>query len=178
MKNDGDIIDGIKKRDEKAFGLLVDRYGGLIRSIISYHLQSFKSEQEECVNDVLLAIWQNISSYDEQKNSLKNWIGAICKYKAIDCKRKYHAHLSYDELDDNLPSAKDALLEAEIEAEIESILSCLDSEDRQIFYRHYILGEKIAEISKSTEKSPGFLFNRLSRGRNKIRKTFKEVIYK
>jgi RNA polymerase sigma-70 factor (ECF subfamily) len=174
---DRKIIDGIKKHDEKAFEMLVDSYGGLIKSIVSFHMRSFREYQEECVNDILLSIWQNIKSYDESRNTLKNWIGAICRYKAIDYKRKYYKTFMVDALDENVPDLKNAF-ENDIADETESILSCLKKEDREIFYRHYILGEKITEIAETDGRSPGVLFNRLSRGRNKIRNTFKGVIYK
>jgi len=35
----------------------------------------------------LLAIWDNIDSFDEDKNSFKNWVAAISKYKSIDYQR-------------------------------------------------------------------------------------------
>lgn len=57
----------------------------------------------------------------------------------------------------------------EIEEETESILMCLSESDREVFYRHYILGEKVEEIAKRKNKTPAFFYNRLSRGRNKIR---------
>lgn len=41
------------------------------------------------MNDVLLAIWDHIDSFQPEKNSFKNWIAAIEKYKAIDYLRKY-----------------------------------------------------------------------------------------
>ena len=60
-----------------------------IKSIIQKHLASFQDVQEECMDDVLLANWNYIEKYDEEKNTLKNWIAAITKYKSIDYARKY-----------------------------------------------------------------------------------------
>ena len=59
------------------------------KSIIQKYLASFEDVQEECMDDVLLAIWNHIEKYDEEKNILKNWIVAITKYKYIDYARKY-----------------------------------------------------------------------------------------
>ena len=39
-------------------------------------------------NDILFSIWQNIDRFDANKNTLKNWIGAVSKYRAINYKRK------------------------------------------------------------------------------------------
>ena len=41
------------------------------KSIIQKHLASFEDVQEECMDDVLLAIWNHIEKYDEEKNTLK-----------------------------------------------------------------------------------------------------------
>lgn len=176
MISDESIIKGILIHDEKAFEIMIDKYGGLIKSIVSYHLFSLKDYQDECVNDILLSIWQNIKSYDESKNTLKNWIGAVSKYKCIDYKRKYYKNQCFDELDENIVDARNDF-ENELEDEIESILCYLKEEDRVLFLRYYILGEKINEIAEETDSTPAFLFNRLSRGRKKLRKIFKGVFY-
>lgn len=155
--------------------MLVDTYGGLIKSIVSFHLSEFSQYRDECINDILLSIWQNMKSFDENKNSLKNWIGAISKYKSIDYIRKHYKDLSFDELDESIPDSR-SNFETEISDEIQSLLSSLKEEDRSIFYKYYILGEKVNEIARDTQKSPAYLFNRLSRGRKKLRKTFKGVV--
>ena len=89
MSLDREIVEGIKRKDENAFNILVDIYGGVIKSIVIYHMRGFLEYTDECINDVLLSVWNNIESYDSEKNSLKNWLGAIAKYKCIDYKKKY-----------------------------------------------------------------------------------------
>ena len=55
--------------------------------------------QDECINDVLLAIWNNINSFDEERSTFKNWIMGIARFKSIDYKRKYLKHLEYENID-------------------------------------------------------------------------------
>ncbi len=83
------VVNQLRKRNEKALDFIIDQYSGLIKSIIQKHLASFEDVQEECMDDVLLVIWNHIEEYDEEKNTLKNWIAAITKYKSIDYARKY-----------------------------------------------------------------------------------------
>ncbi len=172
MPTDKEIIEGLKHRDAKSFSDFVDAYGALIKSIVNYHLYDFKDLCEECINDVLLAVWNNVESFNPDKNTFKNWVGAISKYKTIDYKRKYRREKSFSELSESTPDTRDYFKNAE--EEINSILSCLSPNDRELFYRHYILGEKVEKIAKNSGKSSAFLFNRLSRGRKKLRKTLKE----
>ncbi|HQE65526.1 MAG TPA: sigma-70 family RNA polymerase sigma factor [Bacillota bacterium] len=173
---DEQIVRGIINKDKNALALLVDTYGSLIKSIVGYHLSSLKLYQEECINDVLLSIWQNMKRFDKSKNSLKNWIGAICKYKCIDYKRKYCREICFAELDENIPDDKYEF-ESILNSEIDSLLEGLDPRDRELFYRHYILGENIEHIAAQISKAPSILYNRLSRGRRKLRQILQRSGY-
>lgn len=169
--NDRQLVCGILHKDEQALDCLVDRYGGLIKSIVSFHLCDIY--RDECINDILLSIWNNISKYDSAKNSLKNWIGAVCKYKCIDYKRKYYKE-QFSQLDENIPSSfsiESNLLKQEIENDIDSLLSALSPEDQVIFRKRYIDNETTEEISHSMNISSSVLYNRLSRGRQKLKKS-------
>ena len=172
MDTDEKLVSGVKARDEAALELLISKYGGLIKSIVSGHLSQMPSHVDECVNDILFSVWENIGRYDPRKNSLKNWIGAISKYKCIDYKRKYYKELCAEELDPAAVSdsgADAAVIQKEIMGEIMSLLGCLKPRDRKLFYRRYILSESIEEIAESSGESAAALYNRLSRGRKKLR---------
>lgn len=161
------LVQGIAAGDEQALLQLIDAYGGLIKSIVRYHLSGYNHLQEEAMQDILLAVWQNIASFDSSRSSLKNWIGAVAKYKCIDYKRRSMHEPVFSELNETMP---DERFDPQLRTDIESILECLPSADRELFYRHYILGEPVAQIAKKQNKSPGFLYNRLSRQRRRLRK--------
>ena len=172
MDTDERLAAGLAAKDEKALEALIEKYGGLIKAIVSRHLSRMPGHIGECVNDILFSVWSNIDRFDPGKNSLKNWIGAISKYKCIDYKRKYFKELCSEELDPNAAAkcgAEDALIRKETMAEIMSLLSCLKPRDRRLFYRRYILSEPIREIAEKSGEDPAVLYNRLSRGRKKLR---------
>lgn len=77
---DDELVYLIIKKNQSAFDELIRRYGGLIKSIVKYHLKDIAMWQEECINDILFSIWKNIDRFDARKNTLKNWIGAVSKY--------------------------------------------------------------------------------------------------
>ena len=52
---------------KKALAYVIDEYGGLLMSVIRKHLFYLPEKQEECFDDVLLKIWQNIESFHEEK---------------------------------------------------------------------------------------------------------------
>ncbi len=169
MDVDQKIADGIRAKDEKAFELLVDAYGGLIKSIVSRHL-SGTMYAEECINDCLLSFWQNMKRFDPRKNTLKNWIGAVCKYRCIDYLRRHYRESCLCPLTEDIPVQEST----DIQDLADELLSGLKPRDRQLFYDHYISGKSIVEIAQLTGDSPERLYNRLSIGRRKLRTHFKE----
>lgn len=172
---DEELVKGMMHKDEYALDCLVEQYGGIVKTIVYHHIG--KLYLDECVNDVLFIIWKNIKSFNPDKSSLKNWIAAICRYKCIDYKRKYYKNI-VSEIDENMPSkytAESLVIQQETEEEINSLLSCLMPKDREIFRKRYIENESIEEISAKTNLSPSALYNRLSRGRAKLRKFIKRT---
>ena len=170
---DDELVSLIIKKSQSAFDELIRRYGGLIKSIVKYHLKDIAMWQEECINDILFSIWQNIDRFDANKNTLKNWIGAVSKYRAINYKRKFYRELITGELDENISDGKELdenILKQEIEEDIMSLLSGLKPVDREIFIEHYINGVSLQDISVRMNKKADWIYNRISRGKKKLRK--------
>ncbi|MEI5914402.1 sigma-70 family RNA polymerase sigma factor [Bacillus albus] len=163
----------LRKKNEKALYFIIDQYGGLIKSIIQKHLASFQDVQEECMDDVLLAIWNHIEKYDEEKNTLKNWIAAITKYKSIDYARKYTKAINEKGLDQigeiamHIDTTKN-----EISNDMEHILDHLKKNDKEIFMKHYVEEDSVEHIAEKMGVKTSFIYNRLSRGRKKLRSLF------
>ena len=169
-------IEQLCLHNEAAMIYVIDVYGGLLKSVISKHLFAMPDRVEECLNDVLLNIWEHISSFDEGRNSFQNWAAAIAKYQAIDYLRKYQRELQQVEIEDTLVSDEDAILERlveeEISEEMESLLSCLNEEDRSLFWKLYVEEKPMEEVSRETGIKKAVIYNRLSRGKRRIRKQY------
>lgn len=163
------IIKYIKKQKEIGLEMLIDSYRGLVTAVVRKNLGVLVNYEEECVSDVFLSVWDNIKSFDKNKNSLKNWICAIAKYKAIDYKRKYVSKIETIDLSDEIYYVDTELIKLEIEEDVKEILSHLDEKDRDLFIKHYIEGEDLESIAVKNNTKVSNLYNRLSRGRRKIR---------
>lgn len=124
------------------------------------------------MNDVLIKIWQNIDRFNPDRSALKNWIGAVAKYRAIDYKRKYCREIMSGELNENIPDSRCEILQSEIKAEVDSLLENLSAEDREIFIQRYIMDKSVYDIAESQGKTTGYIYNRLSRGRKQLRRLF------
>lgn len=182
--NEENYMDQLQKHNEKALLYVIDEYGGLLKAVISKSLFRMQGYQEECMNDVLLAIWNHIESFQPEKNSFKNWIAAIAKYKAIDYLRKYQKEqmevpLETVECDRIMESKPPAMIDAnEISEEMEELLSCLSAQDRELFLRLYIEEESVEEVSQAVRLSKPVIYNRLSRAKKKLRSRKKKQIDK
>lgn len=163
------VVQQIKVKNEKAITFMIQQYGGLIHTIIYHHLRHSREDQEECLDDVLLAIWYNINSFNPTKNSFKNWIAAVAKYKAIDYQRRYIKRLqqqfSVSEIEESMMKRKEEVFSRDVSILFEQ----LSTEDRRIFERFYLEDEPSSHIAEELNVKVSWIYNKLSRGRKKLR---------
>ena len=171
------LIKYIKKKSPKGMDMLIDNYSGIITSVVRNHSGILRESEEECVTDVLLSIWESIEGYDKDKNTFKNWICAIAKYKSINYRKKYLTKYEQTEINNEIYYIDKDLLRLEVNEDVEDILRCLNNKDRELFIRYYIEGYGLNEIAKENKTNVTNLHSRLSRGRKKIKETlnYKEM---
>ena len=174
--NEQNFIAELRLGNEQALAYVIDTYGGLIYSVVRKQLSSLPELQQECVNDVLLAIWQHCDSFDASRSTFANWAAAICRYKAIDCRRMWLNRLQAQPLETAEwiadEKSKAAMLEQEIFEEMEQMLSCLHEDDRQIFRKLYLEGYSVEEVADTMGVKRSHVYNRVSRGRSRLRKIY------
>lgn len=165
--NENKIIKGIKKKDEKALKIFIDTYGPVMKASVYKVLTFNENLRMEVLNDSVLAVWDNIESYDSKRSSFKNWCAGIARYKAIDALRKEirHKSVDIDEISNYLSDDKEIKID-----ETDEILKVLDEKDREIFRKLFIEGYSYEDLAKIYDISKASLYNRVSRGKKKIRK--------
>lgn len=171
--NKDNFLAQLKKRNEKALEFVLEEYGGLLMSVIRRHLSGFPGLQEECMNDVLFKIWRHIGQFDENRSTFRNWAAAIARYQSIDYLRRQVRELEQMNLDDVRMGKEDErlreLLEEEISGEVEAMLACLGEADRELFLKLFYEEKDIEEVSRETGLKKDVIYNRVSRGKRKIR---------
>lgn len=172
------FITRLRRKDEKALNYIVEQYGGLMYAIVRKQLIHLPDMHEECINDVLLAIWQHIDRYDESRSSFSSWLAAVCRYKAIDCRRRWLHKMQEQPLEDVIwmedARSRVELLEQEVFEETEQILSCLKEDDRSLFRQIFLEGVPVEEAAQQFGISRSNVYNRVSRGKKQIRKLYSE----
>lgn len=164
--DDKKIISGIKKRKEPYLNEFINKYGGILKASIVKTIGKRDELVIEILNDTLLAIWDNIDSFDESRSSFKNWCAGVAKYKAIDAIRKENRHKSIElsQVENNVCIEEDFSID-----ESQEILKLLSDEDREIFRKLFVEGYSYDDLSKITEIPKDRLYNKVSRSKKKLR---------
>ena len=177
--NEDNFILEIKNQNEEALHFVIEKYGGLVRSVIGKHLYLLEEEQEECFDDVFLNIWEHIDSFDERQNSFKNWIAGVARYKSIDYLRRYRKRLEDIALTEDIATEDKELLhliDRDISEETEEILGCLKPRDRDLFTKLYIDEMTMEDVCESFQTNPNVIYKRISRARKHMRERFPEKV--
>src|SRR5437773_11108135 len=102
--SDDDLAQRLHERDPEALEMLISRYSREIFYFIRLVLDGIGVSQdaEECVNDLFVAVWLEIDTFDSQRGTLRTWLTMRAKYIALDrrrqlCRRQMHNLQSADE---------------------------------------------------------------------------------
>ncbi len=79
--DDGDVIEGLRRRDEHAFRELVDTHSKLMLHVAREYVGD-SAVAEEVVQETWIAVIRNIDEF-EQRSSLKTWIFRILTNTAV-----------------------------------------------------------------------------------------------
>lgn len=171
------LVDELRNKNPDALNYLIDKYGPFIKAVVNKVVGVFNDRgmTEECISDVLMAVWTNIESFDDEKGTFKNWLGSVSKFKAIDYYRKQLKHQGNEIIDEKLSdgiSAEDSYISNYEEEKLLSIIENLGEPDRTIFTMKFLLGCDIKRIGTVVGLSVSAVNTRVSRGRDKIRKAY------
>ena len=173
--NDEKLIELYFSRDESALEETQKKYGALCKYIASNYL-SLPEDREECVNDVLLALWNAIPP--EHPKNLPGYISEVTRRQAVNKSRENNAwkrgrgiqtvneeFLSI--LDDGTDLAEQ--FEAKRAGELISryLRKCPDFE-RQVFLMRYYFGMTPSGIAKRMKCSDSKVKMTLFRTREKL----------
>jgi RNA polymerase sigma factor (sigma-70 family) len=102
--SDEDLTQRLQKHDPEALETLISRYSREVFYFIRLVLDGVGVAQdaEECVNDLFVAVWQEIDTFDPERGALRTWLTMRAKYIALDrrrqlCRRQAHSLQSTDE---------------------------------------------------------------------------------
>jgi RNA polymerase sigma-70 factor (ECF subfamily) len=174
VMNDAELVDLLKHNPSKGLELAVDKYSGLVKTIVVRIIGYDRQEDvEETVSDVFVELWKSIDNFDSEKGQLKNYIISIARFVSLNTyNRKILKHdlipLEEDEFefDVDLDNEVSKSINKEI---IKVTIKSLPHPDKDIFIRRYYLFESVKEIAQNLNLTPKSVENKLYRGKEKLK---------
>lgn len=174
---DNRIVELLQKRNEQALSEIRRKYSGLCFRIAKQMLNT--EDAEECVNDMLLAVWNSIPPH-EPKN-LEAYLVTLLRRAATDRLRTLHrlkrggAQLTetLDELAEVIPSHETVESEVDGRALTKAIQAFLDAQtekSRSIFMERYYFSQPVKKIAETHEMSVSAVNVMLHRIRKQLKK--------
>ena len=172
---DEKIIEMLFERDETALSEVQTKYGAFCNTVTA-NILSMRADREECINDLLLVLWNNIPP--EKPQSLKAYIAKIVRNIAMKKTRsenvwrrcKSFAEIGEDFLE-SIPDTydlSDQFESARAGKAINEFLATLPEHERDVFVLHHYFGEKVAYIASDMGFNEGKVKTILFRTRRKL----------
>lgn len=185
MHDDSQIISLLQKREEQALTSIREQYGTMCFQI-AYRITGNREDAEECVNDMLMAVWDSIPPLIPEKLTpyLASLVSrsAIDHYKRMHCQKRGGTQFSgaLDELAEIIPSTES--VERQIEQrELTQVLTkwvrTLSNDHRRIFIQRYFYSESIQFIAQTNQMSADAVKMLLMRLRKKLKKYLRKEGY-
>lgn len=83
------LVHRLKERDERALGILYDRYSAALYGI-ALKIVRDEAMAEDVLQEGFVKIWRSIERYDAQKGSIFTWMLNVVRNLAIDKTRSKH----------------------------------------------------------------------------------------
>lgn len=186
------LYKGLVAREARALEALIRRYSREMSYFIRIVLEGVGTLQdaEECANDLFIAAWREIDSYDPARASLRTWLTMRAKYIALDKRRQVQRrHAGVISLDggertkssgESSPQEIPALYlsdnsmeglveQQERREELERALGELNSLDRRLVLMRYFQLTPTEQICAETGLTRQAIDTRLWRARKALR---------
>ncbi|MBO5024109.1 MAG: sigma-70 family RNA polymerase sigma factor [Clostridia bacterium] len=178
---DNELIKMLREDPNNGLKLLMKKYTGLVCAVVKGKFASFPcfsaEDIEECISDVFCEFYNNVDKFDHEKGSVKAFLCAVAKNKAIDEIRKRGAlceQISIDDEESGMQFAGEFLLEEEIVTEelkdaLINEINVLGEPDREIIVRKFYFAEPSKYIAKKLGLTVSAVDTRAHRALKKLK---------
>jgi len=167
----------IANGDREAFEYLSKKFGGLIYSTVHKVLNHYE-DTRDVSQDVLISIWKKAKTYNASKGKLLTWIATMSRNRAIDRVRMLQRRgVLRDKLEERnhtesttpADPARESVYRSETRRILESAVTQLSDEQREVIELAYFSGLTQSQIAKKIERPIGTVKARIRRGVQNLR---------
>jgi RNA polymerase sigma-70 factor (ECF subfamily) len=157
-KKDYELVTRLKNRDPQAAGVLFDRYGKLLYSVILRAVGT-PATAEDLVHETFLRAWNRIHTFDEAHGNLEAWLITVARNRAFDYRRSLNngevSVSSTDDLDQPgwFTSAGATPGRQATKIAVREALEALSREQREVTELTHLQGMTQTEIAEKQRQS-------------------------
>jgi RNA polymerase sigma-70 factor (ECF subfamily) len=175
MTDDLVVIERVLAGDIESFRLLVQRYQRPL-FVMVHNLIPDRAECEDLAQEVFLAAYTHLRSYNPRRSAFSTWLFTIARNKcfnALKKRRPLALKKLPEEADRRTPDL--ALAEAELCRQLDAALAALPFEQQTAFVLAEIQGLSHEEIGRIEGVKVGTVKSRISRAKEKLRSLFQRT---
>ena len=175
--NEEKILRGLKNQRRSSLEKAIAIYSPYVNVIVYNIIGGVMSKEdiEEAVADVFISLWNNAGYINEEKGSLRCYIGAIARNKAKNKLREISIHAEINESTaSDCKSPENELVENEFGRTLYGHIISQGEPDSEIMLRYYYNNEKIREISQAMDINISTVKTKLKRGRERLKQLLSE----
>lgn len=172
---DEDLIELARSGEPRALGVIFDRHGGPAFSL-AYRMCGRRGMAEDIVQEAFLSLWRTGARYDRSRGSVRSWVLAVVRNRAIDRFRSESARTDQEVYDDGVaeglvaPERTELIVERRDDAgRVRDALRTLPGEQSRVIELAYYGGFTHREISEILELPPGTVKGRMRLGLSALR---------
>jgi RNA polymerase sigma-70 factor (ECF subfamily) len=171
---DDEVIRGVLAGDCNGFGLLIEKYQKKIVGMI-YNMTGDHHLSQDLGQDVFLAAYQGLPSFDSARSRFSTWLYRIAKNKTLNALRKKRP-LFFAEVPESAGSqdVHREVAAAELNAEFDQVLARMPASQRLAFVWAEIEQLSYQEIAEIEGISLGSVKSRVNRARQHFHKALKD----
>lgn len=166
---DASLVERSADGDTAAFGVLIRRYGPLMRAYAARILGHGDGEADDAVQEAALQAWQRIDRV-EDPDRVRTWLFRIAANKALDRLRRRHPHADLEAVVDSASErAVDEVVATRLQVqELARIVQALPDAQRAVWVMREIGGAPYAEIAEATGLTATSVRGLLARARRRV----------
>ncbi len=176
--DDETILARIRAGEQAAFGDLIERHQGAVFRLVRNLLP--QAECEDVAQEVFLAAYARLASFDPARASVRTWLLAIARNGCLNALKRRRPLLT----DFSVPASHPAdlrgpaegLEQAELFRRLDTALAVLPFEQRSAFVLAELEGLSLEEVGRIEAVPVGTVKSRLGRARERLRAALADLV--
>jgi RNA polymerase sigma-70 factor (ECF subfamily) len=185
---DQELVLRLAQGDERALGLLYDRYGAVLYAV-AYRIVGQKADAEEVVMEAFAQAWREAPRFDAARGSVAAWLSMMSRSRALDQVRSHSRRARITEaagrdapesgpaMSAGSPLPNEPVEAAERRRAVQGALAELAPPQRVAIELAYFEGLSQSEVAERLKEPLGTIKTRMRLGMQKLRDALKPYYF-